>query len=79
MARLTVVTSFVRAPALVLAAALTVSCGRTAAQYLDSGNRYFDAKRYQEAIVEYLNAVQQDLVRNLEGVNHRRLLVPERQ
>lgn len=28
--------------------------------YFESGNRYFDQKKYQEAVVEYRNAIQQD-------------------
>src|SRR5262245_47702355 len=29
-------------------------------KYFDSGNTYFDQKKYKQAIVEYRNAVQQD-------------------
>jgi tetratricopeptide (TPR) repeat protein len=29
-------------------------------EYFESGNRYFDQKKYQEAVVEYRNAIQQD-------------------
>lgn len=45
---------------LLLAALAATACGRTAAEYLASGDAYFKAGRYQEAIVEYRNAVQQD-------------------
>jgi putative PEP-CTERM system TPR-repeat lipoprotein len=48
----------------VLAVALCWGCAnnpeRAKAEYLKSGDRYFAEKRYQEAIVQYRNAIQQD-------------------
>jgi tetratricopeptide (TPR) repeat protein len=50
--------------ALALQAAVLVACSQDPAtrrqQFLDSGNRYFDQAKYQEAIVEFRNAVQAD-------------------
>ena len=34
--------------------------GRTADDYVASGNEYFDAERYNEAIIEFRNAVRAD-------------------
>ena len=44
---------------LVAVALLAVSC-RSREEYLARGNKYFAAKQYAEAVVEYLNAVQKD-------------------
>jgi putative PEP-CTERM system TPR-repeat lipoprotein len=44
--------------AIVLALALA-GCSKSAAQYFESGNKYFADKKYREAIVEYRNAIQQ--------------------
>lgn len=43
---------------LVLLAIGAASCGQTPAEYLARGNRYVEAKKYPEAIVEYLNAIR---------------------
>ena len=46
---------------LLLAAVLLVSaCSKNAQEYFESGNRYFEQKKYKEAVVEYRNAVQKD-------------------
>jgi putative PEP-CTERM system TPR-repeat lipoprotein len=42
----------------------------SASQYLDSGNRYFAQKKYQEAKIEYANAVKKD---PMLGMAHLRL------
>jgi tetratricopeptide (TPR) repeat protein len=46
---------------LLLAAATSWACSRTAKSYYDSGNQYYDQKKYKEAIVEYRNAIRKDL------------------
>ena len=33
---------------------------RAPQQYFESGNKYFDQQKYQEAVVEYRNAIQKD-------------------
>src|SRR5688572_17744428 len=48
---------------LLAAAFLSGACSDPEAakqRYLDSGNRFFQEKKYSEAIVEYRNAIQQD-------------------
>jgi putative PEP-CTERM system TPR-repeat lipoprotein len=49
---------------MLLASVLTTSCGRdpelAKRAYLESGDAYFAAEKYAEAIVEYKNAVKQD-------------------
>jgi tetratricopeptide (TPR) repeat protein len=47
--------------ALLLVTAAGWACSRSATSYYESGNRYFDQKRYKEAIVEYRRAIQKDL------------------
>ena len=48
-----------------LTAALTASilvcgCGRSAKQYIEHGNQLFDAGKYDEAALNYRNAVRKD-------------------
>src|ERR1700741_711578 len=54
-----------RAAVLILIVAATASaCSKDPAAakrgYLESGNRYFDQKKYAEAIIEYRNAIKLD-------------------
>jgi len=42
------------------AAACSKDPQKAKVEYFESGNRYFDQKKYQEAVVEYRNAIQQD-------------------
>ena len=56
---------FLRRP--VLAAAIVLLCSACSTdpevakrEYLESGNRYFEQKKYSEAVVQYRNALQQD-------------------
>src|SRR5262245_21868788 len=45
----------------VLAGTMAVSCrGRTKEAYFARGNQYFASKKYNEAIVEYRNAIKKD-------------------
>src|SRR5438105_1246829 len=43
-----------------LAAILLCGCGMTAKQYIEHGNRLFDAGKYEEAAINYRNAVRKD-------------------
>jgi putative PEP-CTERM system TPR-repeat lipoprotein len=46
---------------LALAVAISsMACSRSARQYYETGNRYFDQKKYREAVIEYRNALRQD-------------------
>src|SRR5215467_8138910 len=38
----------------------TISCGRSPQVYIERGNRYFAAKKYEEAGLNYRKAVQKD-------------------
>jgi putative PEP-CTERM system TPR-repeat lipoprotein len=53
---------FSRKSVVTWALALTVvaGCSKNAQQYYESGNKYFAAQRFKEAVVEYRNAVQKD-------------------
>jgi putative PEP-CTERM system TPR-repeat lipoprotein len=42
------------------AAACSKDPQKAKVEYFESGNRYFEQKKYQEAVVEYRNAIQQD-------------------
>ncbi len=44
--------------ALVLGAICLFGCGKSAIQYLDRGNQQFAAKKYDDAILNYRNAIQ---------------------
>jgi tetratricopeptide (TPR) repeat protein len=54
----------VRSFAILVAFAVATGCskdpGVAAAEYIKSGDRYFDQKKYSEAALQYRNAVQQD-------------------
>ena len=58
---------------LVLAAASAAACSTdpevAKREYLASGDRYAAEKKYPEAIVQYLNSVQQDFLNRLMGEN----------
>ena len=49
---------------LLLATSATLSCSRdpevAKREYLRSGNKYLQEKKYQEAIIQYRNAIQKD-------------------
>jgi putative PEP-CTERM system TPR-repeat lipoprotein len=53
--------NFGRFVAALILLASAASCSRSAKSYFDSGNQYFDQKKYKEAIVEYQNAIRKDL------------------
>lgn len=42
------------------AALLACGCGRSAKQYIERGNQLFDAGKYDEAVLNYQNAVRKD-------------------
>ena len=44
--------------ALVLVALYLAACSRNAATYMASGDKYFQAGKYSEAVIQYRNAVQ---------------------
>ena len=46
--------------ALLLVTATSGACSKSAKSYYDSGNQYYDQKKYKEAIVEYSNAIKKD-------------------
>jgi tetratricopeptide (TPR) repeat protein len=46
------------AAAVVLGAICLFGCGKSASQYLDRGNQLFAAKKYDDAILNYRNAIQ---------------------
>jgi tetratricopeptide (TPR) repeat protein len=52
--------NFGRFVAALILLASAASCSRSAKSYFDSGNQYFDQKKYKEAIVEYQNAIRKD-------------------
>lgn len=50
-----------RNTALVLVVALlAAACSKSAQQYFESGNTYFEQKKFKEAVLEYQNAVRKD-------------------
>lgn len=48
----------VKVAALVLGAVCLFGCGKSALQYLDRGNQLFAAKKYDDAILNYRNAIK---------------------
>src|SRR5882672_7572717 len=45
---------------LAIAAALCAGCGRSRDQYMAAGRQYFAAKKFNEAVIEFRNAVARD-------------------
>jgi tetratricopeptide (TPR) repeat protein len=48
------------AAACVAMALLSLGCGRNAAQYLAKGNQFFDSGKYEDAAINYRNAIKKD-------------------
>ncbi len=45
---------------LLVTATVLAGCAKSAQQYYQSGNKYFDQKKFKEAVVEYRNAIQKN-------------------
>src|ERR1700686_1764406 len=45
---------------LVLSAGIVVSCRQSPQQYVDKGNTFYDAGKYDDAIINYKKAIQRD-------------------
>src|SRR6266487_4705130 len=60
MGRAPIISSSVLAGLLLLAQACSTDPERAKRQYFDSGNHYFDQKKYREAAIQYSNALKQD-------------------
>ena len=45
---------------LILSAWIIVSCRQSPQEYVAKGNTFFDARKYEEAILKYKKAVQKD-------------------
>src|SRR5579864_6777526 len=47
-------------PATLCLALLLSGCGRSATQYIARGNQFFESGKYEEAVLNYRNAIKKD-------------------